>query len=345
MRASSGMMGTTRGPMPGSRSRLRRSLAKAIVVDTCWSPEPLVELARRPRHPAWPAVFGRTTRRGSGPPSAAPALLQVADLRRVGTRMVVGRFLELLVGDGQLQAVAKDAQLLLVELLGLVRDVACLDAGAQRPALDRLGQDDGRRAVLLGGGLVGGIELAVVVAAAAERLQLVVGLVVDEPAQARVGAEEVLAHVGAAGSTEYFCHSPSTDVGHALHEHAVRVAGQQLVPLAAPDDLDDVPAGAAEDSLQLLDDLAVATHRPVEALQVAVDDEDEVVEPLAGGDRERAQRLRLVRLAVAQEGPHAAVRGVLDAAVVQVAVEARLVDGRDRARGPWRPRGTPRSRA
>ena len=50
---------------------------------------------------------------------------------------------------------------------------------------------------------------------------------------------------------------------------------------AAPDHLDHVPAGAAEIGFQLLDDLAVAAHRAVEALQVAVDDEDQVVEPLA----------------------------------------------------------------
>ena len=69
--------------------------------------------------------------------------------------------------------------------------------------------------------------------------------------------------------------------------------------------------------LQLLHDLAVAAHRAVEALEVAVDDEGEVVEPFARGDRERAQRLRLVRLAVAQERPDAVAAGVLDAPVVR----------------------------
>jgi hypothetical protein len=48
-----------------------------------------------------------------------------------------------------------------------------------------------------------------------------------------------------------------------------------------PRSLDDVPAGAAEDAFEFLDDLAVAAHRAVEALQVAVDDEDQVVELLA----------------------------------------------------------------
>ena len=113
-------------------------------------------------------------------------------------------------------------------------------------------------------------------------------------------------------------------------EDAVRIAGEQLIPLAAPDDLDDVPTGAAEDSFQLLDDLAVAAHRTIEPLEVAVDDEDEVVQTLARGDGERAEGLGLVSLPVADEGPHPVLRRVLDAAVVQVAVEARLVDGGQR---------------
>jgi hypothetical protein len=92
------------------------------------------------------------------------------------------------------------------------------------------------------------------------------------------------------------------------------VAGQQRVPVAAPDDLDDVPAGAAEDRLQLLDDLAVAAHRAVEPLQVAVDHEHQVVEALAGGQRDGAQGLRLVHLAVAEEGPDLAALGVDEAA-------------------------------
>ena len=40
VRASSGMMGTIRLPMPLSRIRLRIRRAKAIVVDASWVPEP-----------------------------------------------------------------------------------------------------------------------------------------------------------------------------------------------------------------------------------------------------------------------------------------------------------------
>jgi hypothetical protein len=77
-----------------------------------------------------------------------------------------------------------------------------------------------------------------------------------------------------------------------------------------------------------LDDLAVA-HRAVQALQVAVDDEDQVVQVLARGQADGAQRFRLVHLAVAAEHPDLAVLGVGDAACRYF--RKRLVDGHQRA--------------
>ena len=117
-------------------------------------------------------------------------------------------------------------------------------------------------------------------AAAAEPGEVVVREVLDELAQARIRPEEVLADVGAAGDRELL-ELAVEGVVHLLDEEAVDVAGEELVPLAGPDHLDDVPAGAAERRLQLLDDLAVAPDRAVEALEVAIDDERQVVEALA----------------------------------------------------------------
>jgi hypothetical protein len=107
---------------------------------------------------------------------------------------------------------------------------------------------------------------------------------------------------------------------------ALLVAGEQRVPVGAPDQLDDVPAGAAEFGFEFLDDLAVAAHRAVEALQVAVDDEDQVVELLAAGHADGAEGFDLVGLAVAEEGPHLALLGlggVDEAAAGEVFHEAR----------------------
>src|SRR5699024_1620359 len=82
-----------------------------------------------------------------------------------------------------------------------------------------------------------------------------------------------------------------------------------------------------EEGLELLDDLAVAPYRAVEALEVAVDDEGEVVQLLEGRGLQHPAALRLVHLTVAEEGPDVLLGGVLDPAVVQVLVELRVVDG------------------
>ena len=231
-----------------------------------------------------------------------------------------------------------------LELLHLVRGVAAGEAGAQAVALDGVRQDDRRLARVLAGGLVGGVDLAVVVPAALERPDLVVGHLLDELLGPRVAAEEVLADERAVlGAVRL-----EVAVGRRVHqvdERAVLVGVEQGVPLAAPDHLDDVPAGAAELRLELLDDLAVAADRAVEPLQVAVDDERQVVQALLAGQLEHAAGLGLVHLAVAEERPDVLLAGVLDAAQVQVPVGPRLVDGATPGRGPSRPSGTPRGPA
>ena len=94
--------------------------------------------------------------------------------------------------------------------------------------------------------------------------------------------------------------------GEPAKQGVVRVAFEQRVPVRSPQDLDHRPAGAAEQPFKLLDDLPVAAHRAVEALKIAVDDEGQIVEPLAGREREPGERLRLVHLAVAEHAPDAA---------------------------------------
>ena len=112
----------------------------------------------------------------------------------------------------------------------------------------------------------------------------------------------MLAHIGAVfglvvlvGAVDGFFHT--------LLQQAVVVLGEQRVPHAAPDHLDHVPASATEDPFQLLDDLAVATHRAVQPLQVAVDHENQVIQLLAAGLGDGTQGLRLVALAVADKTP------------------------------------------
>ena len=269
------------------------------------------------------AAFGDEAAEG------AAAFHEVLDLGGVRAGVVVrgpvGVGFELVVGEGDAQVVAEGLQVREGELLHLVRGVAALEVGAQAVALDRVGQDDGGFALELGRGLVRGVDLVVVVPAALEVPDLVVGQVLDEFLGLRGLAEEVLADeraglglVGLVVAVDGLVHD--------LHERAVPVPGQQVIPFPAPDDLDDVPARAAEERLEFLHDLAVAAHRPVEALEVAVDHEVQVVQLVVRGELEQAAGLGLVHFAVAQERPDLLVGGVLDAAVVQVPVGLGLVD-------------------
>ncbi|ETJ03975.1 MAG: Arginase/agmatinase/formimionoglutamate hydrolase, arginase family [Actinomyces urogenitalis DORA_12] len=186
-----------------------------------------------------------------------------------------------------MQPVAQALEVVELELLHLVGRVAAREVGAQQVALDRVGQDDRGLALVLHGRLVGGVHLAVVVTAALQGPDLLVGPVLDQLGGPRVTVEEVLAHVGAVVGLEGLVVAVER-LHHEVLQGVVLVRGQQLVPATAPDDLDDVPACALKEGLQLLDDLAVTTHRAVQALQVAVDDEGEVVQLLGGRQLEHA---------------------------------------------------------
>ncbi len=183
--------------------------------------------------------------------------------------------------------------------------------------------------LVLGCDLVGGVQLAVVVPAAGKRAQLVVGQVLDH----------ACAGAGRGRRSARGCRRPTRPrsagtrrrrcVFICSSEHAVVVAGEQLVPLRAPDHLDDVPAGAAEDGLELLDDLAVAAHRAVEALQVAVDDPDQVVELLAArrARSRRGSRARRISPSPTKHHTRASVVSSMPS-VLQVPVEPGVVDRR-----------------
>ena len=167
-------------------------------------------------------------------------------------------------------------------------------------------------------------------AAALEVPDVGVGHLSHQLLGARIAAEEVIADVGSVVGLVRLVVTVGRGV-HQIDQCAVTVGVQQGVPFASPHDLDHVPAGSPEERFQLLDDLAVATHRAVQALQVAVDHEGEIVQALQRRDVSQAAALGLVGLTVAEERPHVLVRGVLDAPVVQVMVEPGLVDRVHRA--------------
>ncbi len=85
---------------------------------------------------------------------------------------------------------------------------------------------------------------------------------------------------------------------HALLQQPFVVVGKERIPQASPHDLDDVPARPSKRSFEFLNDLAVAPNRPIQSLQVAIDDEDQIVEMLARSETQHTQRFRFVAFAV-----------------------------------------------
>ena len=114
-------------------------------------------------------------------------------LLAVGRRQVVGEISELVVGNRQLEQVAEKFQVRCLKRLLLVGDVARLEAAAERPALDRLGEDGGRRSLVLDRRFLGRVNFLRVVPPAAHARQLFVGNPGDEVLELR--AEKLLADV------------------------------------------------------------------------------------------------------------------------------------------------------
>ena len=119
---------------------------------------------------------------------------------------------------------------------------------------------------------------------------------------------------------------------HALDQFAAFVGFEQIVPIAAPHHFDNIPARAAEHAFQFLNDFAVAAHRPVQSLQVAVDDPDQVVQLFISCDVDRAQGFGFAGFAVAYKRPNVRVFFGFQAAIFEVAIETRLINRANRAK-------------
>ena len=261
--------------------------------------------------------------------------LEVADFTAVFAGMEEARGVQILVGQRQAEAVAEVSQIVVRQLLGLVRSIGALAGGAHAVALGGLRQDDRRLTAMAHCGSVGGVHLDRVMTAAHQRVDVLVRHVGDQRGEFGIARKEVFAVVMPVGGRELL-ELAVDGLGHALENPAFAVTGKQHIPVAAPQAFDDVPAGAGKQGLQLLHDVAVAANRAVEALQIAIDDQDQVVQLLARGQRDTGQRFRFVHFTVADKGPDLAVAGRHDLAMLQIMLEARLVNRSQQAQ-PHRP--------
>src|SRR5689334_572165 len=152
----------------------------------------------------------------------------------------------------------------------------------------------------------------------------------DHLEQPWIAAKKVLAEIGAA-FYEILLILSIADLAQPPHQQAIAVVLNERVPIRAPNYLDDVPAGSAENRFQFLNDFPVAAHWPVQSLQVAVDHKDQVVEPPARSQGDRAQRLGFVHFTVAEKRPNLAARRLLQSAILKILDKARMINRLDRA--------------
>ena len=211
-----------------------------------------------------------------------------------------------------------------------MRNVAAFAGFTEAVALDGLGQNDGRAALVIHRRLVGRVNLLRVVTAAQQLLQLVVGQVTHEFQQLGILAEEMFADV-TARLDRVLLEVAVHGLFHPLDQKPALIRREQRIPIDAPNHFDDVPACAAENPFQFLDDLAVAAHGTVKALQIAVHHPDQIIEAFAGREGQRTERFRFIRFAVADEAPDFRFGAADETARFEVAIEPRLINRTNRA--------------
>src|ERR1700676_2650290 len=233
-------------------------------------------------------------------------LLEVLHFDAVFRRFVKGSLRDFFIRDGNAEPRAELPQLVFVHLFLLVGDVAALAGFSEAIALDCFHQDDRRRAFVLDRGFVSAVNLLRIVSSEPHLMELLVGEMLDHLQKTAIDTKKMLAEV-CAGFDAILLILAVHHFAHALYEKAVAIFFKQRIPIAYPEDFDNVPSGAAKNGFQLLNDLAVSAHPAIEPLQIAVDDEDQIIELLAGAQSYRAERFRLVGFAVADECPNLAV--------------------------------------
>ena len=237
----------------------------------------------------------------------AATFLQIFELFTVGRRLIVRNIREIFVRYRDIEAIAHFPDLFNIQLLLLMRCVLAFTRIAHAKTFYGFCKNDRWLPCVAHRRIVGSMHLKWIVATALQAPDLVIGHIGDHLGGFRLLAEELLAHVSAVLRLDRLVFTVN-GLFHDLAQLPRLILGQQRVPIRAPDDFDDVPACSAERRFKLLDNLAIATYRTVKALQVAVDDKNEIVEPFAHRHRDRAHRFRFIHLAIAEERPDLPVR-------------------------------------
>ena len=121
------------------------------------------------------------------------------------------------------------------------------------------------------------------------------------------------------------------DLFHASPQDSMGIFGEQWIPVAPPDHLENTPACTPKTRLELLDNFAIASNGTIQSLKIAVDHKNQIVELLTAGQRDGPQALRFIGLAVAQKAPNLAIINREKSTVLHVLHKAGLIDRRQGA--------------
>ena len=229
------------------------------------------------------------------------------------------------IRHGNVEAVAEIANIFVRELFGLVYGVFAFTRFAHAVAFDGFNQNNGWLATVGISSGKCGIDLLRVMPATAQAPDFVIAHVGYQFGSFGVAVKEVFAYksaiigfVGLVVAIEHFHHQ--------LAQFAAFIACEQWLPVAAPDELNHVPAAAAKLAFEFLNDFAVTTHGAIEPLQVAIDDKNQVIKSLTRRHADSTQTFNFVHFAIAAKRPYLALGSIGNAACVQVFEETRLIN-------------------
>ncbi len=269
--------------------------------------------------------------RGQIAPQRLPSLAHVANLWAVLGGLVERRLGDALIGNRDIETVAKSLQRSDMQVVDLMGHVLPLARFPRSVPLHGLGQNHHGLPLVGDGFGISGVDFRGIVAAPVEAPDIRVAHVRDHLAQFWVFPEKMLPGIGAATHLVGLI-LPIDDFFHALAQDAVLVLGEQRVPIAAPYQLNDSPARTPKTRFEFLNDLSIAPHGTIEPLQIAIDHENQVVETLPPRQGNRAQTFGFVGFTVAQERPNLSISALGNPPILEVFHKARLVDGRQRAK-------------
>ena len=255
--------------------------------------------------------------------------VQIPKLRAVSGGLVERQCGGLFITERQVETVPEFEQGRLIQFFLRVRGHLALASAAHAVALFGVRQNHRRLAGVLRCGRIRCVDLDQIMAAAFQPVNLLVGHALRQTCQRFVLPEKMLAVVAAVAGGKRL-HLAVHGVGERVKQRVALIASKKPVPIRAPHQLDNIPAGPTEQFFQLINDAAIATYRAVEPLQIAVDHPHQIVEALAGGQRQRAHAFRLVHLAIAEHAPYLAGIAIEQVAMGQIAHETRLINRADR---------------